>query len=767
MSTLYLSDNITATFALKSLDLLYNSGAHFIDEPDFLLSALDFIRLVQQKYPSILIFNIKVFFNYFDAMITNCLMRINKMKIDNTISNTTIRNTTLSYSQYVNFQEIMKKITSGLDGLITFYAQNYLDFNIPISYDSKNFHILLYGVDQNFNFSTIRNIYQPLYMPYFEMDACFNYIMSNKYSRSSFQIWMNYNIWKTNPFLYSQSLYENNTSPLIEINFIDIKTGQKFEFDNCVDYPVKHYFPVNNNYIVPFLNKKRSMLDPSKQYPVNSSIFSMPLYIAPTGEVKNETIKQRIDKYFLDFNFTCKFYNSSTSKFEDGGMTYYNFSNNYYNCKSTHLTSFLVDLFQIIPNFNILGRFYYVPHYELFFWGANYSNNYGLYLMLIILCIYLSVALIYSVCDSWVYERLGLLDYLKKQIIIINLPYSRNYNYNLDIVLQSEAITRINRGTRNVMTENVNKEPNAIRLYDIHNNSEDHNIHNNLNLEEFKAPDYDVIILNDNQYLDKELKKYSVMPLPLSNRSNKSNANPINTNEKDEFRPHIQTNEKDELFKKPKEQYKLSHFEIEEKKEAEVDGQNNLKIFNIKNMKPVLRKIEEEVHSEKISLPDINELKPKDEENGLNHKLHTENVNRKVRHKNEDKDLIQRNNFILKRNENKIRTGNRHTSIVDNDVENECKLFNLNLARNLPDLDEEFDDNARLVEFANIDLTFWEFFKRNIKVRHIIFSFLLNISITYGRFKKIGNFCTLLSLKLFLIVIFLTIDADLNLVFSS
>ncbi len=294
--------------------------------------------------------------------------------------------------------------------------------------------------------------------------------------------------------------------------------------------------------------------------------------------------------------------------------------------------------------------------------------------MLIILCIYLAVALIYSFCDSWVYERLGLLDYLKRQIIMVNLPYSRNYNYNLDIVLQSEAITRINRGTRNVMTENINKEPNAIRLYDIHNNSEDHNIHNNINLEEFIAPDYDVIILNDNNYLDKELKKYSVMPLPLSNRSNKSNANPINTNEKDEFRPHIQTNEKDELFKKPKEKYKLSHFEIEEKKDAEVDDKNNLKIFNIKNMKPVMRKIEEEVQSEKISLPDINELKPKDEENGLNHKLHTENVNRKVRHKNEDKDLIKKNNFILKRNENKIRTGNHHTSIADNDVENECKL---------------------------------------------------------------------------------------------
>ena len=85
----------------------------------------------------------------------------------------------------------------------------------------------------------------------------------------------------------------------------------------------------------------------------------------------------------------------------------------------------------------------------------------------------------------------------------------------------------------------------------------------------------------------------------------------------------------------------------------------------------------------------------------------------------------------------------------------------------MPELDEEFDENSRIVEFANIDLTFWEFFKRNIKVRHTILSLILNISITYGRFKKIGNFCTLLSLKILINVIFLTIESDLNIVYNN
>ena len=90
----------------------------------------------------------------------------------------------------------------------------------------------------------------------------------------------------------------------------------------------------------------------------------------------------------------------------------------------------------------------------------------------------------------------------------------------------------------------------------------------------------------------------------------------------------------------------------------------------------------------------------------------------------------------------------------------------LNLAKPLPILDEEYEDTSRSAEFANIDLTFWEFFVRNLTERHTIFSFLWNISIIYGRFKKIGNFCTILSLKVLLLVIFLTTDPDMNLVFN-
>ena len=641
LSTLYLSDNQTAVFALKSLDLLYRSASNFFEEDNFLSGALHFIILSMTNYPSVVLSNINTYFNLLDSFITNSLIQINKMKVLNSISNSTLRNSSLTGSQEATFNNTFKKIQNGLFDLITFYSQNSQNFSTPVTYDTNNINILLYGINETFRFSTISSIYKPLYYPYFEMDDCLSFIMKNKYSRTSYKIWMNYNIWKTVPYLYSKELYENITSPMIDINFIDPITGSQFIFDNCMSYPISHYFPVNNMYLVPFINYKRSMLDPSTQYNVNSSIFNMPIYIAPSGQVTNDTVNQRIDKYFINYNFTCKFFNISTNKFDDLGMSYYNFSLNYYNCKSSHLTSFIVDFFQILPIFQIYGRFYYVPHYELFFYSGNYSN-YGLSIMIIIFFLYCFVALIYSFCDNYVVTRLGLLDYLKIQIIKINIPYSRDYNFNLNMLIESEAITRINKGSNK--TEKKNK---------AQVNIVDYNENNNKILEEFKAPNYEVIILKDNEFLNNELNKYS-KPLNKIHNTEIISPGPMPIDEL--IKP---TNVKDQfLFDAVKDTNKSHSID---KKEPDLESKANLILANSKFKK------NKEEYSDSINQMENNILPFKKEIGHMKtDSIHTYNKIFLNQEKENHKE-IQRNNFIIKKEQNIQFVGQETENNIEDD----------------------------------------------------------------------------------------------------
>ena len=126
------SDMATASYALKSIDILLQSGANFIDDTSFLLNAANFVALAMVNYPTVVISNIKTFFNYYDSMITNSVMRINKMKVLNSVSNSTLRNSTLIYQQQTTFQPIFQQIQEGINNLIVFYSKNYITLNMKI-----------------------------------------------------------------------------------------------------------------------------------------------------------------------------------------------------------------------------------------------------------------------------------------------------------------------------------------------------------------------------------------------------------------------------------------------------------------------------------------------------------------------------------------------------------------------------------------------------------------------------------------------------------
>jgi hypothetical protein len=82
----------------------------------------------------------------------------------------------------------------------------------------------------------------------------------------------------------------------------------------------------------------------------------------------------------------------------------------------------------------------------------------------------------------------------------------------------------------------------------------------------------------------------------------------------------------------------------------------------------------------------------------------------------------------------------------------------------LPLLSKKYDLEISLIEFAAIDLSFCEFFKRNLRNRHILSISLFRVSIVYGNFKRIGILLSTTSIMMICCSVFLTLESELILV---
>ena len=64
------------------------------------------------------------------------------------------------------------------------------------------------------------------------------------------------------------------------------------------------YFPLNTYRLVERINRQRDYLSPENQYDMNDDIFCDPVYINKSGAVFNTTPEERIQQFWLGFNFS-------------------------------------------------------------------------------------------------------------------------------------------------------------------------------------------------------------------------------------------------------------------------------------------------------------------------------------------------------------------------------------------------------------------------------------------------------------------------------
>jgi hypothetical protein len=135
----------------------------------------------------------------------------------------------------------------------------------------------------------------------------------------SYRVYLSSIIWKVSPYMSKEELYWNTSSPIITLKFLDYYTGEKLYLSDCgeKENQIELYFPVNNYDLGEKINDRLELLSPENQYSLNSDIFCDPVYINKSGAVFDISLEERRQKYFLGFNFSCKYYKSSTEGKEE------------------------------------------------------------------------------------------------------------------------------------------------------------------------------------------------------------------------------------------------------------------------------------------------------------------------------------------------------------------------------------------------------------------------------------------------------------------
>ena len=169
------------------------------------------------------------------------------------------------------------------------------------------------------------------------------YIEVEKLTNPYFQAFLIYIEYNRFPYSYNKTLNPNNTSPLIEIRFLDGITGKDISVSGCtgenaiiIEQPFTSYNWLDE------LNRQKFLYDPNNYKSPSDPIFKDPIYINQSGYISNDTIDQRIEKYNRLYNISSKYFDTQYLDFNNTGMDYINFTSdtNFIQYSSDHLTKF-------------------------------------------------------------------------------------------------------------------------------------------------------------------------------------------------------------------------------------------------------------------------------------------------------------------------------------------------------------------------------------------------------------------------------------------
>jgi hypothetical protein len=474
-------------YLINSVNLLMRSGAAFmpIENMDFMLESIEFINLYRNKFASEMMEgnNYEVYFDIYNSLIEYGLSIVNALKYRNFISQNSknaenlynaerFRNATLNKGQPRTVQNYFNKIKVSLQSLLEFYATNKKE----LRFINRNINVYVSLINENFAFDTYFNIEKKLYEPYMDFRRCLEETMIHSNGNPSYRVFLTAIVWKVSPYMSDEELYWNTTGPVISFKFLDYDNGEKIYLSNCgvTENQIQLYFPHKIHRFVDRINRQRAYLSPENQFDLNDDIFCDPVYINKSGAVFNSTPEERINTYFLGFNFSCKYYKVSPEDQNNIYLTnetldYHKYTReNYVQCLANKLIQeaygeFVVDSYLIPHDFHVNSRFFYLKHYMLFFWGENFSGNQALYYFIALVAVYLILSLSYIYPEKKYVVEMEKLGSIKSEVAKINMPYRDEYIFNNDLNLEDEIRGKL-KDKRKPDMEEMNLDTNNLNV---------------------------------------------------------------------------------------------------------------------------------------------------------------------------------------------------------------------------------------------------------------------------------------------------------------
>ena len=421
----------------KVIHNLFNGAKYFAEDPTFFSNQLEtFLTMAMNVYPKSIDNNTYEYIDLLDFYFSYEYERLNKKRVNKQFNTgLNLRDLPIDKEDQAEFKEAFEYIHNELISLIHFKCNLHINTQIDYEYSSDNFFIAIKSVNPTFDevefFEERKNNYKsfPKFM------TCLNYIENNRLNNPYFQTFMIYIEYLKYPFGYDETIYNNNTSPLIEIRFLDATTGKNFDLSDCTGAnQININTPFTNYRSIDKLNDQKHLFDPRNYKSPTDPIFSDPIYINKSGFVSDDTVEQRIAKYHRKYNFSCRYFDIENMKFVDTGLTFTNFTSdtNFIQFNTTHLSRFSTFLVDNNATFKVKGRFFYVPRTELLNWKDNFKGNFGFITFLILIIAYASLSLVLGCYDNIYFVKETLLESLKTEIVKSFLPYKSRKERELE-----------------------------------------------------------------------------------------------------------------------------------------------------------------------------------------------------------------------------------------------------------------------------------------------------------------------------------------------
>ena len=422
---------------------LYKGASLFFENTLFFSSSLDtFLDYAMKTFADSINNNTIEYLELIDFYYSFEMMRMEKLKTDIQYqSNNFERNVTFSESQMTEFKTVFDYLNTELYTFMRTLANLNAITRRSITFTSENYYLACIPVNPSFDDKKFFEDRKKIYKTYVDFMSCLNHVEMDRLSNPYYQAYFIYIDYNYFPFSYNTTLIVNNSSPMVEIRFVDSTTGKFITVTGCDgDYALVLHMPFGSYRYLDEFNFQKLLYDPNIYKGPDDPIFSDPIYINESGFVSNDTIEQRIEKYSRRYNISPRYFDEYYKDFSLEGITYVNFTNdlNFIEFTSSHLCRFTNFLIPNNATYHPNGRFFYLFRPRILKWMANYFQAVGSLIILGSLLLYFLLIIICICYDRQFTTKEDLLDYIKKEIVKNFYPYAKNKDFILEKLIPTK-----------------------------------------------------------------------------------------------------------------------------------------------------------------------------------------------------------------------------------------------------------------------------------------------------------------------------------------